>query len=85
MGVRGLQLSDFTTFSMVASWDRLGSNVRQYRVSYISARGDRAEQVVSADFIHSNTVLIHYSFHTHEHTGAVTHTDTLQPSLTLSM
>uniref|UniRef100_A0AAR2IQJ1 Collagen, type XIV, alpha 1b n=1 Tax=Pygocentrus nattereri TaxID=42514 RepID=A0AAR2IQJ1_PYGNA len=47
LGVRGLQLSDFTTFSMGVSWELLGSNVRQYRVSYVTARGDRAEQVVS--------------------------------------
>ncbi|ROI15268.1 Collagen alpha-1(XIV) chain [Anabarilius grahami] len=38
-------LSDVTTFSMRVSWDALGPNVRQYRVSYISTRGDRAEQV----------------------------------------
>ncbi|XP_047675468.1 collagen alpha-1(XIV) chain-like isoform X2 [Tachysurus fulvidraco] len=46
MGVRGLQLSDFTTFSMLASWELLGSNVYQYRISYISTRGDRAEQAI---------------------------------------
>ncbi|XP_047015920.1 collagen alpha-1(XIV) chain isoform X3 [Ictalurus punctatus] len=46
LGVRGLQLSDFTTFSMGASWELQGSNVYQYRVSYISTRGDRAEQVM---------------------------------------
>lgn len=65
MGVRGLQLSDFTTFSMVASWEQPGSYVHQYRVSYISTRGDRAEQVVSADFIYTNTVLMHYIHHSH--------------------
>ncbi|XP_060771295.1 collagen alpha-1(XIV) chain isoform X2 [Neoarius graeffei] len=57
MGVRGLQLSDFTTFSMVASWDQLGSNVRQYRVSYISARGDRAEQVMMVPGNQNSVVL----------------------------
>ncbi|XP_049331194.1 collagen alpha-1(XIV) chain isoform X2 [Astyanax mexicanus] len=47
LGVRGLQLSDFTTFSMGVSWELLRSTgVRQYRVSYITARGDRAEQVM---------------------------------------
>ncbi|KAK9958258.1 hypothetical protein ABG768_012429 [Culter alburnus] len=45
LAVRNLQLSDVTTFSMRVSWDALGPNVRQYRVSYISTRGDRAEQV----------------------------------------
>ncbi|KAG9281287.1 collagen alpha-1(XIV) chain-like [Astyanax mexicanus] len=47
LGVRGLQLSDFTTFSMGVSWELLRSTgVGQYRVSYITARGDRAEQVM---------------------------------------
>ncbi|KAK1789228.1 hypothetical protein P4O66_015173 [Electrophorus voltai] len=50
VGVRALQLSDFTTFSMGVSWELLDTNVHQYRVSYMTARGDRAEQVVSADF-----------------------------------
>ncbi|XP_051948609.1 collagen alpha-1(XIV) chain [Xyrauchen texanus] len=45
LALRNLQLSDMTTFSMHASWDSLGASVRQYRVSYISTRGDRAEQV----------------------------------------
>lgn len=64
LGVRGLQLSDFTTFSMAVSWELLGSNVRQYRVSYITARGDRAEQVVSADFIQPSfkSELLTFSF-----------------------
>ncbi|XP_016357451.1 collagen alpha-1(XIV) chain [Sinocyclocheilus anshuiensis] len=44
LAIRNLQLSDVTTFSMRVSWDPLGPNVRQYRVSYISTRGDRAEQ-----------------------------------------
>ncbi|KAA0709869.1 Collagen alpha-1(XIV) chain [Triplophysa tibetana] len=43
--VRNARLSDVTTFSMRASWDSAGPNVRQYRVSYISTRGDRAEQL----------------------------------------
>ncbi|KAM9495088.1 collagen alpha-1(XIV) chain isoform 1-T1 [Clarias gariepinus] len=46
LGVRGMQLSDSTTFSLLTSWESLGPNVRQYRVSYISTRGDRAEQVM---------------------------------------
>ncbi|XP_039520069.1 collagen alpha-1(XIV) chain isoform X2 [Pimephales promelas] len=45
LAIRNLQLSDMTTFSMRVSWDAAGPNVRQYRVSYISTRGDRAEQV----------------------------------------
>ncbi|KAI7798408.1 putative collagen alpha-1XIV chain-like, partial [Triplophysa rosa] len=43
--VRNIRLSDATTFSMRVSWDSAGPNVRQYRVSYISTRGDRAEQL----------------------------------------
>nr|XP_055076682.1 collagen alpha-1(XIV) chain isoform X1 [Misgurnus anguillicaudatus] len=43
--VRNLKLSDLTTFSMRVSWDSAGPNVRQYKVSYISTRGDRAEQL----------------------------------------
>ncbi|XP_059375547.1 collagen alpha-1(XIV) chain, partial [Carassius carassius] len=44
LAIRNLQLSDVTTFSMRVSWEPLGPNVRQYRVSYISTREDRAEQ-----------------------------------------
>lgn len=55
IGVRGLLLSDMTTFSMGATWEPLTSSVRQYRVSYISTRGDRAEQVVSTNVIQTNS------------------------------
>uniref|UniRef100_A0A8C2JKZ4 Collagen, type XIV, alpha 1b n=1 Tax=Cyprinus carpio TaxID=7962 RepID=A0A8C2JKZ4_CYPCA len=48
LAIRNLQLSDVTTFSMRVSWDPLGPNVRQYRVWYISTRGDPAEQTVTA-------------------------------------
>ncbi|XP_052439346.1 collagen alpha-1(XIV) chain-like isoform X2 [Carassius gibelio] len=44
LAIRNLQLSDVTTFSMRVSWEPLGPSVRQYRVSYISTREDRAEQ-----------------------------------------
>ncbi|XP_060742438.1 collagen alpha-1(XIV) chain-like isoform X2 [Tachysurus vachellii] len=57
MGVRGLQLSDFTTFSMLSSWELLGSNVYQYRVSYVSTRGDRAEQVIMVPGNQNSVVL----------------------------
>lgn len=64
IGVRGLQLSDFTTFSMGATWESLGSKVHQYKVSYISTRGDRAEQVVSTDLFRlpHSTVTLQSSF-----------------------
>ncbi|XP_062856462.1 collagen alpha-1(XIV) chain [Trichomycterus rosablanca] len=45
-GVRSLTLSDFTTFSMGASWELMDPNVRQYKVTYVTTRGDRAEQVM---------------------------------------
>ncbi|XP_035392263.1 collagen alpha-1(XIV) chain-like isoform X2 [Electrophorus electricus] len=57
VGVRALQLSDFTTFSMGVSWELLDTNVHQYRVSYITARGDRAEQVMMVPGRHSSVVL----------------------------
>ncbi|XP_044192655.1 collagen alpha-1(XIV) chain isoform X2 [Thunnus albacares] len=44
-GVRNMRIDDETTFSMRVSWQQLDSwNVRHYRLSYISARGDRAEE-----------------------------------------
>ncbi|XP_055732321.1 collagen alpha-1(XIV) chain isoform X2 [Salvelinus fontinalis] len=44
LGVRNLLLSDHTTFSMEVSWEMQDRNVRQYRVAYVTARGDRAEE-----------------------------------------
>ncbi|CAB1351089.1 unnamed protein product, partial [Coregonus sp. 'balchen'] len=44
LGVRNLLLSGHTTFSMGVSWELQDSNVRQYRVAYVTARGDRAEE-----------------------------------------
>uniref|UniRef100_A0A8C7RBT7 Collagen, type XIV, alpha 1b n=1 Tax=Oncorhynchus mykiss TaxID=8022 RepID=A0A8C7RBT7_ONCMY len=44
LGVRNLLLSDHTTFSMEVSWEQQDRNVRQYRVAYVTARGDRAEE-----------------------------------------
>uniref|UniRef100_A0A674BH76 Collagen type XIV alpha 1 chain n=1 Tax=Salmo trutta TaxID=8032 RepID=A0A674BH76_SALTR len=46
LGVRNLLLSDHTTFSMEVSWELQDRNVRQYRVAYVTARGDRAEETV---------------------------------------
>ncbi|KAJ8268333.1 hypothetical protein COCON_G00135050 [Conger conger] len=46
VGVRNMQISDQTTFSMQVSWELQDPKVRQYRVTYISARGDRAEETV---------------------------------------
>uniref|UniRef100_A0A8C8GL09 Collagen, type XIV, alpha 1b n=1 Tax=Oncorhynchus tshawytscha TaxID=74940 RepID=A0A8C8GL09_ONCTS len=44
LGVRNLLLSDHTTFSMEVSWELQDRNVRQYRVAYVTTRGDRAEE-----------------------------------------
>ncbi|KAJ8395287.1 hypothetical protein AAFF_G00034890 [Aldrovandia affinis] len=44
--VRNLLISEQTTFSMQVSWEMKDPKVRQYRVSYITARGDRAEESV---------------------------------------
>uniref|UniRef100_A0A4W5PW64 Collagen type XIV alpha 1 chain n=1 Tax=Hucho hucho TaxID=62062 RepID=A0A4W5PW64_9TELE len=44
LGVRNLLLSDHTTFSMEVSWELQDRNVHQYRVAYVTARGDRAEE-----------------------------------------
>ncbi|KAM3858555.1 collagen alpha-1(XIV) chain [Diretmus argenteus] len=44
-GVRNLQVNEETTFSMQVSWQMVDSrNVRHYRLSYVTARGDRAEE-----------------------------------------
>lgn len=45
-GMRNLRLDEETTFSLQVSWELQDPNVRQYRVTYVSARGDRAEEVV---------------------------------------
>ncbi|XP_029023585.1 collagen alpha-1(XIV) chain-like isoform X2 [Betta splendens] len=46
-GVRNMRIDEETTFSMRVSWQPVDSrNVRHYRLSYISARGDRAEETV---------------------------------------
>ncbi|XP_033848470.3 collagen alpha-1(XIV) chain-like isoform X1 [Acipenser ruthenus] len=44
--VRNLVVDDETTFSLQVTWDPPDQNVRQYRVSYMSLRGDRNEEVV---------------------------------------
>uniref|UniRef100_A0A8C9ZLQ8 Collagen type XIV alpha 1 chain n=1 Tax=Sander lucioperca TaxID=283035 RepID=A0A8C9ZLQ8_SANLU len=44
-GVRNLRIDEETTFSMRVAWQPGDSrNVRHYRLSYISAKGDRAEE-----------------------------------------
>nr|XP_046274514.1 collagen alpha-1(XIV) chain isoform X1 [Scatophagus argus] len=44
-GVRNMRIDEETTFSLRVSWQPVDSrNVRHYRLTYISARGDRAEE-----------------------------------------
>uniref|UniRef100_I3JJM1 Collagen type XIV alpha 1 chain n=1 Tax=Oreochromis niloticus TaxID=8128 RepID=I3JJM1_ORENI len=44
-GVRSMKIDEETTFSMRVSWQPVDPrNVRHYRLSYISARGDRAAE-----------------------------------------
>uniref|UniRef100_A0A8C2JKA7 Collagen, type XIV, alpha 1b n=1 Tax=Cyprinus carpio TaxID=7962 RepID=A0A8C2JKA7_CYPCA len=57
LAIRNLQLSDVTTFSMRVSWDPLGPNVRQYRVWYISTRGDPAEQTATVPAAQTSLLL----------------------------
>ncbi|XP_043089042.1 collagen alpha-1(XIV) chain isoform X3 [Puntigrus tetrazona] len=57
LAIRNLQLSDVTTFSMRVSWDPLGPSVRQYRVSYVSTRGDRAEQTATVPSAQTSLLL----------------------------
>ncbi|KAJ8273127.1 hypothetical protein GJAV_G00097750 [Gymnothorax javanicus] len=44
--VRNMRISDQTTSSMEVSWELQDPKVQQYRVTYVSARGDRAEETV---------------------------------------
>uniref|UniRef100_A0AAQ5ZLA8 Collagen, type XIV, alpha 1b n=1 Tax=Amphiprion ocellaris TaxID=80972 RepID=A0AAQ5ZLA8_AMPOC len=45
-GVRNMRVDEETTFSLRVSWQPVDyRNVRHYRLSYISAKGDRAEEM----------------------------------------
>ncbi|XP_041101607.1 collagen alpha-1(XIV) chain-like isoform X3 [Polyodon spathula] len=44
--VRNLAVGNETTFSLQVTWDPPDQNVHQYRVSYVSLRGDRDEEAV---------------------------------------
>lgn len=46
-GVRNMRIDEETTFSIRVAWQTVDArNVRHYRLNYISAKGDRAEETV---------------------------------------
>ncbi|XP_041104554.1 collagen alpha-1(XIV) chain-like isoform X4 [Polyodon spathula] len=58
--VRNLVVDDETTFSLQVTWDLPDQNIRQYRVTYVSLRGDRDEEAVSMVMVpgRANTLLL---------------------------
>ncbi|KAJ8353811.1 hypothetical protein SKAU_G00213780 [Synaphobranchus kaupii] len=57
LGVRNLNINEETTFSLQVSWDLQDPNVQEYRVSYVSLRGDRAEEAVMVPSQQSSRLL----------------------------
>ncbi|XP_074542763.1 collagen alpha-1(XIV) chain isoform X2 [Halichoeres trimaculatus] len=57
-GVKNLKIDDETTFSLRVSWQPVDlRNVRHYRLSYISAKGDRAEETRTVPTGQSSLIL----------------------------
>ncbi|XP_051879302.1 collagen alpha-1(XIV) chain isoform X4 [Pristis pectinata] len=56
-GIRNLVLDDETTFSLHVSWEPADSFITQYRVSYVSLKGDRAEEAVMVPGRQNNLLL----------------------------
>uniref|UniRef100_A0A8C4IMF4 Collagen alpha-1(XIV) chain n=1 Tax=Dicentrarchus labrax TaxID=13489 RepID=A0A8C4IMF4_DICLA len=57
-GVKNMRIDEETTFSMRVAWQAVDSrNVRHYRLNYISAKGDRAEETRTVPTGQSSLVL----------------------------
>ncbi|XP_059205757.1 collagen alpha-1(XIV) chain-like [Centropristis striata] len=57
-GVRNMRIDDETTYSMRVAWQVLEPrNIRHYKLSYISAKGDRAEETRTVPSGQSSLVL----------------------------
>lgn len=58
VGIRNMRLDDETTYSLRVSWQPVDSrNIRHYRLSYISTRGDRAEETRTVPTAQNSLVL----------------------------
>ncbi|TKS89211.1 Collagen alpha-1(XIV) chain [Collichthys lucidus] len=83
-GVKNMRIDEETTFSIRVSWQPVDSrNVRHYRLNYISAKGDRAEETVKLQFL----FLLEPRRHTFEETvkeTTISSSELVQKVITLS-